>query len=250
MTRTGPPAPPGSARRRRIAGMLSSALAVLAVLAAVTAITGNTFLVDAIRDLTGRGTPSFSGDEGPATRADVAEARRRIAAIDTAGPGQWRGGYDREAFGADWADTVGNGCPTRHEILARDLDRVDTAHDCTVRGGVLDDPYTGERIRFTATDPRAVQVDHVVPLARAWRMGAAEWDREQRVRFANDPRNLLATNGEANMDKGDSGPGEWQPYEGYRCSYAVSYIRITHNYGLSLTPRDRDGLERMLESCL
>ncbi|RNL85118.1 HNH endonuclease family protein [Halostreptopolyspora alba] len=249
MTRTGPSTPPRSARRHRTAGVLSSALAVVAVLAAVSAATGNTLPLDVVRGLTGGETPAFHGDEGPATRADVVEARRRLAVIDTAGPGRWRGGYDRDAFGVDWADTSGNGCPTRHDVLARDLDRVDTAHDCTVRGGILDDPYTGERLHFTSTDPRAVQVDHVVPLARAWRMGAAEWDHERRVRFANDPRNLLATDGEANMDKGDSGPGDWQPYEGYQCSYAVSYIGTTHNYGLSLTPRDRAGLQRMLRSC-
>ncbi|MBB4932131.1 hypothetical protein F4561_002951 [Lipingzhangella halophila] len=248
MTRSIPPGPPGS-DRRRVAGLLSSALAVLATIAVVSAINGGNLLRDAARDLTGLGEEPFAGDEGPATRADVGEARTRLAAIDITDPGSQHGDYDRDAFGADWADTTGNGCPTRHEILARDLDAVETAHDCTVRSGVLEDPYTGDRVRFTASDPQAVQIDHVVPLALAWRMGAAEWDRERRVRFANDPRNLLATHGAANMDKGDSGPGDWQPYEGYQCSYSVSYIDATHHYDLPLTPRDHDGLARMLESC-
>jgi hypothetical protein len=138
---------------------------------------------------------------------------------------------------------------TRHDILARDLDDVDTEDDCTVVSGLFDDPYTGERIEFTAEDPHAVQIDHVVPLALAWRLGAAEWDRDQRVEFANDPRNLLATDGPANMHNRDSGPGDWQPYEGYRCSYAVIYIDVTHHYDLPLPSKDREGLEEMLETC-
>ncbi|MGW5852535.1 hypothetical protein ACWFQ8_32200 [Streptomyces sp. NPDC055254] len=48
-------------------------------------------------------------------------------------------GYSREAFGPSWSDegTVelsGNSCPTRQDVLARDLDDVVQAEDgCTVR---------------------------------------------------------------------------------------------------------------------
>ena len=38
----------------------------------------------------------------------------------------------------------------------------------------------------------AVQIDHIVPLALAWDLGARNWTDEMRVRFANDPANLLA----------------------------------------------------------
>ncbi len=218
-----------------------TALAVLATIAAIL------LLLDSLRGV--NDTPHFSGDEGPATRADVAKARTRLSAVPVADSEWGYDGYDRAEFGNDWVDTTGDGCPTRHTVLARDLESVETTDGCRVRSGVLDDPYTGERLRFTSGDPQAVQIDHVVPLALAWRMGAAEWDRDRRVRFANDPHNLLATDGPTNMDKGDSGPGEWQPYEGYQCSYAVTYIDTTHRYELSLTPRDRDGLEQMLGRC-
>ncbi|MBN3585236.1 HNH endonuclease, partial [Algoriphagus aestuarii] len=128
-----------------------------------------------------------------------------------------RGDYRREEFGHGWIDTDSNGCSTRNDILARDLDNVQLASDgCKVLSGTLHDPYTGKTIEFTADDPRAVQIDHIVPLSLAWRMGASEWDRETRIEFANDPGNLLASDGPANQQKGDAGPGEWQPHEAFQ----------------------------------
>ncbi|WP_046469591.1 HNH endonuclease family protein [Allosalinactinospora lopnorensis] len=236
-------------RRRRLSGPLASVLAAIAVaFFVVSTVTGkNDILFDALEDFTGRDGSETADDTGPATREDVEEARERLAETETADP-EPRDDYERDEFGSSWV-TAGNGCPTRHAILVRDLENVDADDDCTVLSGVFDDPYTGEQVEFTAEDPQAVQIDHVVPLSLAWRMGAAEWDRDQRVEFANDPRNLLAADGPANMSKGDSGPGEWRPYEGYQCSYAVTYIDVTHHYDLPLAPEDREGLEEMLGTC-
>jgi hypothetical protein len=33
----------------------------------------------------------------------------------------------------------------------------------------------------------SVDIDHVVPLAEAWRSGASDWDDDRRGDFANDP---------------------------------------------------------------
>ena len=51
----------------------------------------------------------------------------------------------------------------------------------------------------TTDDPADLQVDHVVPLADAWRSGAAGWTPERRLAFANDltsPDALLAVDEE------------------------------------------------------
>ena len=64
--------------------------------------------------------------------------------------------------------------------------------DCVVMAGTLVDPYTDATITFTKSDADAVQIDHVVALASAWRMGAHGWADETRRDFANDPLNLLA----------------------------------------------------------
>src|SRR5690606_29349754 len=112
----------------------------------------------------------------------------------------------RDAFGPAWSDegTVemsGNSCPTRQDVLARDLDDVARAEDgCTVLSDVLHDRYTGRTINFKR-GPRtsmAVQIDHIVPLALGWRSGARELTAEQRLNYANDPDNLIATDGPTN----------------------------------------------------
>ncbi|MUL43476.1 HNH endonuclease [Streptomonospora sp. PA3] len=184
----------------------------------------------------------------PPTGAEVERARALLRAAEVAPEGSGAG-YEREEFGSSWIDADGNGCPTRHDVLARDLRRTRVADDCTVLRGVLEDPYTGERIEFTAEDPMEVQIDHVVPLALAWRTGAREWDGDTRVAFANDPGNLIAADGPANQSKGDSGPGEWRPYPPFRCSYAVTYIGVIDEYGLWLPPDDHAALGAMLRTC-
>jgi Protein of unknown function (DUF1524) len=123
--------------------------------------------------------------------------------------------YRRAAFGEAWAN--GGPCDTRDKILNRDLTEV--THVSTKRcpdavaTGVLDDPYTGSVISFQrgAKTGEAVQIDHVVPLAYAWDMGAYAWTDAQRQRFANDPDELPVVQGKANEDTGDSPPGRWMP---------------------------------------
>ena len=93
--------------------------------------------------------------------------------------------YRRSAFGDAWDDDNDapgghNGCDTRDDILNRDL--VDVTYVFTKRcpnavaTGTLHDPYTNAIIAFQrgAKVGEAVQIDHIVPLAYAWDMGACE----------------------------------------------------------------------------
>ncbi len=43
-----------------------------------------------------------------------------------------------------------------------------------------------------------MDIDHV-PLKEAWRSGGANWSKEKKRAFANDPKNLLATEDNANQ---------------------------------------------------
>ena len=58
------------------------------------------------------------------------------------------------------------------------------------------------------TDSPEVDIDHVVPLANAWRSGAssASWRKADREAYANDPKVLLSVDDAANQAKGDKGP--------------------------------------------
>ena len=81
----------------------------------------------------------------------------------------------------------------RNRTLARDQRHVvyDAGSACDVASGTLADPYTGARIRFVSGGASEVDVDHVVALGDAWQKGAQQWSYARRVRFANDPLNLL-----------------------------------------------------------
>jgi hypothetical protein len=154
--------------------------------------------------------------------------------------------YRRDAFGEAWDDDNDapggrNGCDTRNDILARDLlDQTFTdIKRCphAVATGTLHDPYTNAVVAFMRGNQigASVQIDHLVPLALAWDMGARNWSDVMRLRFANDPANLLAVAGAANQDKGDSEPAEWMPPNAaFHCQYAVQFAEVLRGYALSI----------------
>ncbi len=107
-------------------------------------------------------------------------------------------GYSRAKFGPAWQDVDLNRCDTRNDILARDLrPRAFKGNSiCKVVEGKLADPYTGTTINFVqGKTSSAVQIDHVVALAAAWRTGARQWSSDLRLFYANDPLVLLAVDG-------------------------------------------------------
>ncbi|AQA05999.1 hypothetical protein BVC93_30615 [Mycobacterium sp. MS1601] len=156
------------------------------------------------------------------------------------------GDYRRAAFGEAWTDDNSapggrNGCDTRNDILDRDLiDKTYVAISrcpTAVATGVLRDPYTSKTIPFVrgAQTGDAVQIEHIVPLAYAWDQGARNWTDEMRVRFANDPANLVAVDGPTNQDKGDAEPAFWMPPNAaFHCQYAVQFIAVMRGYGLPI----------------
>lgn len=154
--------------------------------------------------------------------------------------------YRRAAFGDSWTDDTtapggNNGCDTRNDILERDLaDKTYvpiTRCPTAVATGTLQDPYTNAVVAFTrgAGVGASVQIDHLVPLALAWDLGARDWPGPMRVRFANDPANLLAVAGDANQDKGDQEPADWMPPNtAFHCQYAVQFIEVLRGYELPI----------------
>ncbi|MGY2004928.1 GmrSD restriction endonuclease domain-containing protein [Blastococcus sp. SYSU DS1024] len=166
-----------------------------------------------------------------------------------------RTGYERDRFGSGWVDTDRNGCDTRNDVLARDLTGETFqpgTRDCVVATGTLADPYSGETISFRRGQDTSddVQVDHVVALSDAWQKGAQGWDEDRRVRFANDPLNLLAVDGPLNMQKGDGDAATWLPPDrGYRCAYVARQVAVKAGYGLWVTPAERDAMAGVLARC-
>lgn len=163
-------------------------------------------------------------------------------------------GYDRSQFGPAWKDVDRNGCDTRNDILRRDLKGVSFkpgTRGCVVASGTLDDPYTGKQIAFVrGPQSSKVQIDHVVALGNVWVSGGQKLSPDQKAAIANDPLNLLAVDGPANMAKSDKDASGWLPKnKGFRCSYVARQIAVKGKYGLSVTPAEKQAMARVLGSC-
>ncbi|MCR5977068.1 DUF1524 domain-containing protein [Gordonia jinghuaiqii] len=186
-------------------------------------------------------------------RALAHQALSGLGSIPVAGVRADRGDYDRSAFGSAWTDAVtvpggGNGCDTRNDVLARDLHdvRAGPVSSCprAVLAGELRSPYTGDFVVFRRDrGASSIQIDHIVPLAYAWDMGAWSWPPDKRQNFANDPANLVAVDGHSNQDKGDSEPARWMPpARGFWCQYAIQFVTVSATYGLMLDAASREVL--------
>lgn len=150
---------------------------------------------------------------------------------------------DGTAFG--WNEPDGS-CDVRDDALIRDGTGVQVDEDCSFTAGEWVGPYTGA----TLTDSSDVDIDHVVPLANAWRSGASGWSTADRERYANDPGVLLSTDDGANQTKGDKGPEAWAPpNQSYWCEYARRWVDIKSTWGLSVNEAEKAALEEMLGTC-
>ena len=179
-----------------------------------------------------------------------------------------QGGYDREQQFGGWAPNGCGSATTRDTILERDMTDVKKNAKCQVVSGTLTDPYTGRTIYFTRGPKTSanVQIDHVVALQDAWASGARDWTQEKRIEYANSPDVLLASDGPANMAKGNGldfngtsrwltqktgAPDVWMPDNtAYRCDYMAKRAQIKAQWGLTMTAREKQQTVSVLASCV
>jgi hypothetical protein len=160
-------------------------------------------------------------------------------------------GYDRDLFG-DWNDADRDCQDTRAEVLITESQvpvSFTTAAACTVATGRWVDPWSGA----VTTSASALEVDHTVALANAWRSGAWAWTPQQRVAFANDLADhghLIAIPSAENQAKGDDGPEEWRPPSGTAwCAYARVWTAIKARWNLTATPAEWGAISDMASTC-
>ncbi len=198
----------------------------------------------------GDGSQAPSSRESRAPSAGTALAG--LAALPVRGRAP-KTGYDRDEFGPAWADTDRNGCDTRNDILALDLQAKTFkpgTRECVVQTGILKDPYTAADISFSKGGPVLVDIDHVVALGNAWETGAQQLSEVDRLMFANDPLNLLAVDGPANRQKGDADAATWLPSNrSFRCTYVALQTAVKLKYDLWVTAPERDAIQKVLAAC-
>ncbi|SNT64948.1 Protein of unknown function [Asanoa hainanensis] len=188
--------------------------------------------------------PGSAGPRATETGPTATESTRLLDQLTVARAASMKG-YSRDRF-PHWRK-AGKNCDVRDTVLSRDGTGVEVS-GCNVVGGRWDSVYDNKVL----TDPSGVDIDHMVPLANAWRSGADEWEDEARGDFANDltrPQ-LLAVSLNSNRAKGDQDPSQWKPSNrDFWCEYAQDWIAVKHYWKLTVTTAEKSALADMLETC-
>ena len=157
------------------------------------------------------------------------------------------GGYDRSLF-KHWIDADKNGCNTRQEVLIEEaIVKPKIGKKCVLSGGTWLSSYDNKIIKGSGS---TLDVDHMVPLAEAWRSGAWQWTNEERQLFANDLKDnrvLIAVTASSNRSKSDRDLANWLPKASKEvvCDYVFAWIAVKSRYYLSVDPKESAVIERI-----
>ncbi|MEU8886314.1 HNH endonuclease family protein [Streptomyces sp. NPDC048442] len=181
----------------------------------------------------------------PPPPVDAATARTYLAALTVGAEGS-SDGYSRDKF-PHWSTQSGT-CNTREVVLKRDGKNVEQDSSCAAVKGSWYSEYDGA----TWTAASDLDIDHMVPLAEAWRSGAKNWTTANRQAFANDltrPQ-LIAVTDNVNQAKSDKDPAEWLPSRtAYQCTYAQMWVHVKHYWKLTVDQAEKSALEGVLKTC-
>ncbi|WP_406097366.1 HNH endonuclease family protein [Streptomyces sp. NBC_01013] len=214
-----------------MSGVYARRIAVLAASAALAATTG---LLTAP-----------SAQAAMPTPVSAATARTYLGELTVQAEGSSTG-YSRDKF-PHWI-TQSGACNTREVVLKRDGTNVSQDSSCAAVSGSWYSQYDGA----TWTAASDLDIDHMVPLAEAWRSGASSWTTAQRQAYANDltrPQ-LIAVTDNVNQSKGDQDPATWLPSRtAYKCTYVRAWVHVKHYYGLSVDSAEKSALQSVLNGC-
>ncbi|AXG77610.1 HNH endonuclease family protein [Streptomyces paludis] len=179
------------------------------------------------------------------TPVSAATARTYLGTLTVAAEGS-TSGYSRDLF-PHWITQSGT-CNTREVVLKRDGTNVVQDAACAAVSGNWYSEYDGA----TTTTSSSFDIDHMVPLAEAWRSGASSWTTAQRQAFANDltrPQ-LIAVSASSNRSKGDSDPAKWLPTRtAYQCTYVRAWVQVKYYYNLTVDSAEKTKLTSVLSGC-
>ncbi|MFJ9107753.1 HNH endonuclease family protein [Streptomyces sp. NPDC102283] len=179
------------------------------------------------------------------TPVSAATARTYLGQLPVGAEGS-SSGYSRDKF-PHWI-TQSGACNTREVVLKRDGTNVQQDSSCAAVSGSWYSTYDGA----TWSAASDVDIDHMVPLAEAWRSGASSWTTAQRQSFANDltrPQ-LIAVTDNVNQSKGDKDPAEWMPpSSSYKCTYVRAWVHVKKQYNLTVDSAEKSALQSALNGC-
>lgn len=161
---------------------------------------------------------------------------------------EFSSGYDRDLF-QHWIDADSDGCNTRREVLIiESVVEPGVSGNCQVFGR-----WVSVYDSLEVMDASDLDIDHLVPLAEAWRSGAHAWDSTTRKRFANDlgfPGSLIAVTASSNRAKSDKDPASWLPYnQNYWCQYVFDWMAVKYRWSLSVDGQEALALAKIVPDC-
>lgn len=231
---------------------IAAAVAAIAVIGVLVVGPGFSGIGDMLDKFTGKATSQSAGSTASGTGSPTTDPSTLAVAAEGS-----KDGYTRAKFGSAWTDKVDvegghNGCNTRDDILRRDLTGITLNGSCEVTSGTLADPYTGRVINFKRgkETSSAVQIDHIVALGNVWVSGGSQLDTKTRTQVANDPLNLIAADGPANMGKGDKAADKWLPANpAFQCTYVKRQVQVKNKYRLTVTASEKAVMQKFAGRC-
>jgi hypothetical protein len=156
--------------------------------------------------------------------------------------------YDRDNFN-HWVSNNPSGCDTRFAVLVTESTTKTKISGCKVISGTWLSAYDG----VTVTDPKKIDIDHMVPLKEAWESGASTWDSQKREEYANDLTHseaLVAVTAASNRAKSDRDPAKWLPTNtSFLCQYVSNWISVKTIWNLSIDSDEKAAMEKVLSGC-
>ncbi|MGP3638214.1 HNH endonuclease family protein [Streptomyces sp. 24-1644] len=156
-----------------------------------------------------------------------------------------RAGYTRSSF-KHWnsGEDTSDGCNTRAEVLLAEAVLAPTVEaGCKLTGGTWISYYDGQEV----TNPGALDIDHMVPLAEAWDSGASTWTASRREAYANDQGanvSLVAVTARSNRQKSDQDPADWMPPSPEaQCRYVGEWVSTKLRWQLNADDRELEALK-------
>ena len=111
-------------------------------------------------------------------------------------------------------------------------------------GGIYG-PYSGTCFESM----RETDIEHMVATSEAHDSGLCAQDRDTRMRFASDLRNLTLASPEINRSqKKGKDASEWIP-DRNRCWFAARIVEVRRAYSLTIDRQEAESLERILKEC-
>jgi hypothetical protein len=159
--------------------------------------------------------------------------------------------YDRDDWLPQWAKS--GECSTRETVLSQQGQGIVMGDNCAPKSGQWLSAYDG----VTVTDPRDLDIDHIVPLAEVARSGPVvdgrrqrpgDWPEDQRRAYANDIEGLVAVTASSNRSKSDDDPARWLP-DRDRCGYVAAWLRVKLKYHLSVDQAEHDAIASVASTC-